>query len=158
LPIPPQHWGLLRQERRDGVEGATMARRVPLPLRSIRAYIEHSMKLFVCGQLGREMGHATSLLARQGPRRPLVLGQETTHSLEARRRMCREYPSRLVARAAGFLSTSCLRQSASCLPPVCILSQYPAFDLRLDIDGYVWIQQISIWIYKWLVHGYTVWI
>ncbi len=31
-----------------GVEGATMARRVPFPPSSIPAYIEQSMKLFVC--------------------------------------------------------------------------------------------------------------
>ncbi len=29
--------------------------------------------------------------------------------------------------------------------------------LRLGINGYVWIQQITIWICKWLEHGYTVW-
>ncbi len=31
-----------------GAEGATMARRVPFPPSSIPAYIEQSMKLFVC--------------------------------------------------------------------------------------------------------------
>jgi hypothetical protein len=30
------------------VEGATMARRMPFPLSSIPAYIEQTMKLFVC--------------------------------------------------------------------------------------------------------------
>ncbi len=30
--------------------------------------------------------------------------------------------------------------------------------LRRDIHGYVWIQHMTIWICKWLVHGYTVWI
>jgi hypothetical protein len=30
--------------------------------------------------------------------------------------------------------------------------------LRQDVNGYVWIQQITIWICKWLEHGYTVWI
>jgi hypothetical protein len=32
------------------------------------------------------------------------------------------------------------------------------FRLCLDIHGYVWIQQITNWICKWLEHGYTVWI
>ena len=31
-----------------GAEGATMARRAPFPLSSIPAYIDQSMKLFVC--------------------------------------------------------------------------------------------------------------
>ena len=31
-----------------GAEGATMARRAPFPLSSIPAYIEQSMKLYVC--------------------------------------------------------------------------------------------------------------
>ena len=30
--------------------------------------------------------------------------------------------------------------------------------LRLDINGYLGIQQITSWKCKWLVHGYTVWI
>ena len=34
-----------------GAEGATMARRVPFPPSSIPAYIEQSMKLFVCSNL-----------------------------------------------------------------------------------------------------------
>jgi hypothetical protein len=32
------------------------------------------------------------------------------------------------------------------------------FRLVLDIDGYIWIQRIIIWICQWLEHGYTVWI
>ena len=82
-----------------------MARRVPFPLRSIRSYIEHSMKLFVCGQLGREMGHATSLLARQGPSTAPRAGTGCCALTEACRRMCREYPSRLI-RVALSLSSS----------------------------------------------------
>jgi hypothetical protein len=32
------------------------------------------------------------------------------------------------------------------------------FRLVLNINGHIWIQQITIWICKWLAHGYTVWI
>ena len=47
-----------------GAEGATMARRAPFPLSSIPAYIDQSMKLFVCFLLsGLNDGCAGGIIA-----------------------------------------------------------------------------------------------
>ena len=44
-----------------GAEGAAMARRVPFPPSSIPAYIEQSMKLFVCLELRSPEQYSYSL-------------------------------------------------------------------------------------------------